>query len=175
MLNHKLLISCIAATCLVTYNSLSYAQEHVIRPYIGVSGNIDTNGDPGWGIEAGVRLLPFYAGLEYGTYSYRPTVVNVYLRPVGYIPPPYPVSTEQFWGVHVGYVINYTFFVGIVLLQSYEMWVIPKSDSSSITTPKSYLNIGPDFRYAGIDDGHIYLAFAFTVRRGLKAGLGYIL
>ena len=171
-----LLISCIVMICVETEVSRSYAQERNIAPYFGASGSIDPsgNGSVGWGTEVGTRLFRFYIGTEYGIYSYRfPTSLTTDPTP-GSIHSPWPISTEEFWGVHAGYVFNDKFYVGIVVLKSYETWEIATSDSTSYTTTRSYLNLGPDFRYSGIDDGHIYLAFAFTIRRGLKAGLGYM-
>jgi hypothetical protein len=161
-----LLISCIVAICLLRCISLCYGQERSISPYLGVSAVLDSTGYPGWGIEAGMRFFHFYAGFEYGTYSYPPVEV-VYDGPI-------PNSYESFWGVHGGYVFQHFLsnfdvaYLGIVILNSYRTW------NGYATFTKNYLNIGPDFRYAGIDDGHIYLALAYTIRRGLKFGIGYI-
>jgi hypothetical protein len=175
-----LLISCIVALCLVTHGCLSYGQERSVGPYFGASGCIGGESGPGWSVEAGMHFQPFYAGLEYGI-SYPVQTVDVELHSIGYIAPPGPVpnTTEQFWGVHAGYMFSNsknhnTLYLGIVVLKSYQMWERYDSVSGSVTYTNSYLNVGPDVRYAGIDDGHIYLASAFTIRRGLKIGLGYM-
>jgi len=184
------LISCIVAVWIVTYGSLCYAQERSVGPYFGVSGSLGESIDirdaysasVGWGIEAGMHFRPFYAGLEYGTYAdlYQP--VLTYDPTIGSVPSPEPgpSATEQFWGVHAGYVFTHdslnhnSIYVGFVVLKSYQPWERWDSISGWVTFTKSYLNIGPDFRYSGIDDGHIYLASAFTIRRGLKIGIGYM-
>lgn len=177
-----LLISSIIAICLVSQGNISCAQERSVGPYFGLSGSLggslDTrspdNTSAGWGIEGGIHFRTFYAGLEYGTYANLFQTVDVTLHVRGSISPPAPVSGDQFWGVHAGYVFNNSIYVGFVVLNSYQPWERWDSVSGWITFTKSYLNIGPDFRYSGIDDGHIYLAFAFTIRRGFKAGLGYM-
>src|SRR5581483_375044 len=159
----------------LTRSGVTYCQESQnFRAYLGASGTLDTNGDPGWGIEGGLQLRPFYFGVEYGTYSYRPELVMIYDPSHDAILRPYPTSTEQFWGFHAGYIIDGAYYLGIVLLKSYESWNIPQNGKTYTSVTNSYLNIGPDFRYTGIDNGHMYVAFALTIRRGLKAGLGYM-
>jgi hypothetical protein len=176
--------SCIVTICLVTHGSLSYAQERNFGPYFGLSGSLSgvifAGGSVGWGMEAGMHFLPsLYAGLEYGTLYLVPTVLTYDPTP-GSFPPPYQASGGQFWGADVGYVFHdsvshKSLYLGVVVLMSYELWEIPTSQFSEYSITKSYLNIGPDFRYAIIDSGHIYLALAYTIRRGLKFGIGYIL
>lgn len=164
----------ILAILLLAMGENCFSQERDIAPYLGISGSLDTNGDPGWGIEGGISILPFYIGLEYGTYSYRGDKVLNYYPVPGHVPLPFPVSTEEFFGFHAGYVFSGSFYLGIVFLKSQETWRIATTDSTSYDELRSYLNIGPDFRYSGLANGHMYLAFALTIRRGLKAGLGYM-
>jgi hypothetical protein len=161
----SIFLLCVAGKC--------NGQEY-FAPYFGVSGSLDTKGDPGWGIEAGIHFRPFYVGLEYGTYSYRiPMSETEDLTPGG-VASPSPISTEQFWGVHAGYVLESKYYLGLVILESNQIWGRGDTIAGWVTFTNYYLNIGPDFRYSGIDDGHIYLAFALTIRRGLKAGIGYM-
>ncbi len=180
-----LLISWVVALCLVTHGSLSYGQERSISPYFGVGGSLDifnifAGGNAGWGIEGGMHFRPFYAGLEYGTYSVLFQPAETWDPGPGGGAPDYSVSGEQFWGFHVGFVFShdtvkhYSICLGIVVLNSYEKWNTWNGVSGYNTITKSYLNIGPDVRFSGIAEGHIYLAFAYTIRRGLKAGLGYM-
>jgi hypothetical protein len=175
-----ILISCIVAICLVTHGSLSYGQEQSVTPYFGLSGGLAVDGGPGWGIEAGIHFLTFYAGLEYGISYPLPTSIN-YDPSIGGIGSPYSISNEQFWGVHMGYVfprdsINHnSICLGVVIMKSYQMWDIPTSEFSSVTKTKSYLSVGPDFRISDIDNGHIYIDLAFTIWRIWKAGIGYTL
>ncbi|HZK76384.1 MAG TPA: hypothetical protein VFD13_05690 [Candidatus Kapabacteria bacterium] len=180
----RLCISCFVVICLVIHGSLSYGQVRSIGPYFGASGSLDifnifAGGNAGWGIEAGMNFRPFYAGIEYGGYSVLFAPAETYDPTPGSIPSPWPVpsANEQFWGVHAGYVFPHDstmIYLGIVLLKSYQPWERWDSVSGWVTFTKSFLNIGPDLRVSGFDEGHIYLAFAYTIRRGLKAGLGYM-
>ena len=176
-----LLISCIVAICLVTHGCLCNGQERSVEPYFGASGCIGGESGPGWSVEAGMHFQPFYAGLEYGISYPIPTVLT-YDPTIGSIPPPRPINNavEQFWGIHAGFVILHdsinqsSTYVGIVFLNSYQPWERYDSVSGSVTFTKIYQNIGPDLRFSSFDDGHIYLGLAFTIRRGLKIGLGYM-
>ena len=170
---HRLFIA--ISLSVLTRPGITYCQESQnFHPYLGASGSLDTNGDPGWGIEGGLQFRPFYFGVEYGTYSYRPVVAATIDVSPDATPTPFPTSTEQFWGFHTGYIIDDAYYLGVVILKSYESWDIPQTRRTYTSVTNSYLNIGPDFRYTGLDNGHMYVAFALTIRRGLKAGLGYM-
>jgi hypothetical protein len=157
----------------------STAQERAVKPYIGVSGSIGVG--PGWGTEAGIAVHPFYVGLEYGQYT--PFGESQTYDPVpNGIPPPkeVPNSHEQFIGIHLGFDIirdsarHISTFVGIVVLQSYQPREKWDTTLGWMSFTQSYLNVGPDVRFAGLDDGHIYGSFALTIRRGFKIGVGYL-
>jgi len=169
-----LLIFGLVNACLLTKGSNCYCQEQSFAPYLGVSGSMDTNVHFGWGIEAGLRFFQFYVGGEYGTYSYQAGRSVTWDPTPGSVPRPAPISTEQFWGIHAGYVIDNVYYLGVVILSSNELWGRGDTVAGWVTYTNHYLNIGPDFRYAGLAQGHLYLALALTVRRGFKFGLGYM-
>ncbi|MGI0133501.1 MAG: hypothetical protein ACREBW_00885 [Candidatus Micrarchaeaceae archaeon] len=170
------------AVSLMANAGSSCAQESSIAPYFGASVSADiinlfVGGDVGWSLEAGMRVRSFYAGLEYGISS------PLDLRSQNWdpvpgsgvaAPRPVPNAQEEFWGLHAGYIFDNRFYVGVVVLRSQQPWQRVDSTSRWLTFTKDFLNLGPDLRYSGIDDGHIYLALAYTVRRGLKAGVGYL-
>jgi hypothetical protein len=169
----------IAGSSLITLFAIcdvSNAQVGNIAPYIGASGSlgtIDHTLNYGWGIEGGARFFPFYGGLEYGVYYKFPTAMTT--DPVvGQVPPPVAISSAQYVGIHAGYVMSDSTLIGIVVLRSYQLWDTPDSSEEGVISTQSFWDFGVDIRYAGIDNGHMYLAFAFTFRRGLKAGLGYM-
>lgn len=173
-----MLKSIIAGSSIIAFliiSDVSNAQTRNIAPYIGASGSlgsIDNTDFYGWGIEAGLRFFSFYAGLEGGAYSpvpYTHTTDPI----IGQTPAPFAIS-GQFWGLHAGYVFRDFTYLGIVVLKSYEMWETPTSEFIGYSSTRNYFDFGPDFRYSGLADGHLYLALALTYRRGLKAGLGYM-
>ncbi len=167
-----LLISFIVAICIVNYGSVSDAQVRNIAPYLGASGSAGPGG-LGWGIEAGLRFFPFYAGLEYGVYYLWPTSSST--DPIiGQIPPPFAISSVQYGGIHAGYVMSDSAFIGIVVLRNYQLWETPTSSEDGVTSTKTFLDFGLDIRFPIIHDRNIYLAFALTYRRGLKLGLDYM-
>ncbi len=157
---------------LIAISEVSNAQLRNSAPYLGGSVSAGPGG-VGWGIEAGLRFYPFYAGLEYGVYYLWPTSSSTSFPAFGSIPPPTAISSAQYGGIHAGYIMSDSIFVGIVVLLSSQIWDTPNSVEAVIST-KTFWDFGPDVRYAGIDNGHMYLAFALTYRRGLKLGLGYM-
>jgi len=154
---------------LLAIYDVSNAQVRNIVPYLGASGSVGPGGF-GWGLEAGIRFFTFYTGIEEGAYTPLPRTGEPV---IGHIPDPWIVSV-QFWGVHAGYVFRVFTYLGIVVLRNSEQWNVPKGDTSYMVTTRNNFDFGPDFRYSGLADGHLYLAFALTYRRGLKAGLGYM-
>jgi hypothetical protein len=174
----QLLVSCVVAICLVTSYSQSYGQIQSVRPYFGFNGGLTVDGDPGWGVEAGMQYVSFYAGLEYGVSYLLPTVVNYDID--GAVPADRSLSNEQFFGVHAGYIFprdsanHNSICLGVVILKGSQSWGRYDNVSGWITFTKSYLNIGPDFRVSSINDGHIYIDLAITILRSGQIGVGYM-
>ena len=155
--------------------NLSYSQERVIIPYFGGSANIGPSGY-GWGIEAGMDFKDLYIGLEYGIYYPLPVVQNSDIITDSSTPAlaNYSSSSAQYVGIHLGLIIHNSLSVGIVIIKSYQLWGFGDLNSGWTNITRTFWDFGPDFRYSGLADGHLYLAFALTYRRGFKAGLGYM-
>jgi hypothetical protein len=155
---------------LLAFYEVSNAQVRNTAPYLGGSVSAGPGG-LGWGIEAGLRFFPFYAGLEYGVYYLWPTSSSSSFPAFGSIPPPTAISSAQYGGIHAGYIMSDSLFVGIVVLLSSQIWDTPDSVEAVISR-KTIWDFGVDLKSAV--DKHLYLAFALTYRRGLKAGLGFM-
>jgi hypothetical protein len=110
-------------------------------------------------------------GLEWSIYDIPlATSVNYQGPPGGEPFTPYAITEEQGYGLHVGYVLENTFYFGIVALISRGRWM----ESPNYEVNKEWFNLGPDIRVKTSAPSHIYLNGAYTVRRGFKFGLGYL-
>ncbi len=133
-----------------------YGQK--IHPYVGASLNFLGVSQPGWGITGGVKFKVFYAGVEYGTYGHEINTVS--LAAGG----SYHAIFEDYYGVHGGVVIDSIAYFGLVFLHSIKQDVY--GDVSS------WFNIGPDVRFQAAH--HLMVALAYTIRRGLNAGINFL-
>ncbi len=148
----------------------SVAQWHT--PYVGANVCVNFTGlvGPGFGAEAGVHYQRFYAGVEWSAYDLGfVQVTNSEMAPVDAPFTPYAMTEEQAYGVHLGYAVSQTVYLGIVALLSRARWLEAENDE----VIKQWFNVGPDARIKTSEPSHIYVVGSYTFRRGLKFGLGW--
>ena len=155
-MKHIFILSFLLFTSCLTQKG--FAQTTLIHPYAGGSINFLGVSHPGWGIDAGVRYSSLYAGLEYGTYGHEVTTVSL---PYGET---YHPIYEDYYGAHAGVVIEGIAYFGLVFLHSYNYY----ADGTFST----WFNIGPDVRLQA--GPHFMFAVAYTIRRGLNAGINFL-
>ncbi len=164
-----------------------YAQESQFHPYIGASLNLigypdEQNSlvESGLGFEVGIRHTLFYGGIEYGVYGF----IIISQTSTSGSPPTRKTSDElrnheQYYGFHIGCIINRWLSAGVVFLWSattvthvhYDILASPPIDTS-YQYQRTLFNVGPDIRL--MTSEHVTLDFAYTIRRGLKVGFAFI-
>jgi hypothetical protein len=157
--------------------SHAVAQYSSLHPYAGVSMNmVGYSGGFGFGIEGGIQYDLFYLGGEYGIYGLVPYSSSTTLSSFNYIPPDRLEGIEQYYGIHAGIDMKNQYWLGMVFL-----WSAGKSSHSmrdtagflsSEVSRHIWFNVGPDIR--DVITEHLTLDLAYTIRRGLKMGVGYI-
>ncbi len=138
--------------------SSGYGQASKLHPYIGGSLNFWGVSAPGWGIDGGVKIGTWYAGAEYGRYGHEITTVSL---PAGET---YHPIYEDYYGAHGGAVINDLIYLGVTFLSSKDYYVDGRSNT--------WFNLGPDVRVQAWN--RVLFALAYTVRRGLDAGINIL-
>jgi hypothetical protein len=168
----------------------TFAQDSTIHPYVGTSCNILGVSNLGWGIELGFKYDLFYLGVEYGNYGHiddsrlivpLPPIPIIDSQTITYAKsdPHVKVSHEQYYAICGGIAITNNFWLGSIVLFSQQSSVHPveivKVDLPFTweTVTSTWIDFGIDMRYKGWN--HLLFDIAFSHRRGLKTGLGYIL
>lgn len=147
----------------------TFGQASTVHPFVGISINFLGVSGPGFGAEVGLSLENFYIGAEYGIYDIG-TVGDVIFQKY-YATNPYGV--EQYFSINGGVVINKTFWFGLTILISIQPYLHFDNTGNYYQVDKTRFDAGPDFRIQFWK--HWLFDLAYSYRRGLKTGLGFIL
>jgi hypothetical protein len=185
---HKQFLLLILLPFLLPLKAYTQLRE-TVHPFIGVNGNFLGISNAGWGVEAGLKYDWFYVSAEYGNYG---KISPEHPLSFGFTPaedsaelayeasdPHLNISREHFFCLSTGFIILHSLWIGIELLYSEQSYTHPHRVQGATDVlymwenrSNTWFDAGFDIRVEGWN--HLLLDLAYSHRRGLKSGLGYV-